>query len=178
MKFTLDDLEVELLKGEGYITLRVHDPDTLATYYKNIYEDSVESLTNGLFQSLEELYVALLEAFQRVSKKVKITMDEDGVMTYTYNTFIGTIKKQFSFQIQLVEEGFEMINKVKDQLEVLSDKINDCNETFKKLEAVAFGEDGSLVSILIEKVKRLEDRVLELENTIKTTLAQNQQTTG
>src|SRR5688572_4187682 len=121
--FRIKDFEIRLTQDST--TLEIHAENLIDSknYAYKITNESVFQVTNGLFSDLPTLYQGLYDGLEGKHKGIKVSISINARIEFFCETYVGTVKREFSFNIQLEEALIEPSIRMERQLAKLSRKL-------------------------------------------------------
>lgn len=120
--FLINNFEVTLFSQKTELLIKAVGIFTCKCFYITITSGNIKETTGGIFSDLESLYQGLTNAIDGKDPALKISISEDGKLTFSTEKNEPGLKQTITFTIAMTEAVMEDINKLQSQIESLSKK--------------------------------------------------------
>ena len=120
----LNGYEIRLSLKDCVLVIEAKNISTSKIFSLNISQGETAMITRELFSDVESLYDSLIQAINKTDSSIKVSLTDDAILNYSFETLLGKKKKTFEFWIALKEVEIDPISIIQRNVEKLKNMIH------------------------------------------------------
>ena len=133
-EIVLNGYEIRFSLKDSILFIEAEHISTSKLYSVNINKSETAKLTGELFSDVDSLYESIIQGLNKINTSINVSMSNDAILNFSYETIVLNKKKTFEFSIVFKEIEHNPITILQRNYEKLRNLIDQKDQKISQLQ--------------------------------------------